>query len=283
MASRITARVPRRGRMLTIVVIAVAAAVAPGIARAAALSPVAATSTAAAWSTCTARAIYYDGIYRVDNDLFAGKKGPSCVRSSDGHDITIRSSYKAQGPSVVAYPRVYVGVNYASGDADARLPLRVTQLGKVILRVKSTGSTSGNWLTDSDDWLFPTSNVSGHGNAEVVIGLRYSRWAPGKGYKRISIGGHWYWALHAPTCEPGTKLCWELTRLRAAAPPNSGRKTAQITARSLRIGTFFWHLRKLHWLASSEWLGSVAFGTECWSGCKNLTDSMTVSGLGSTS
>ena len=43
-----------------------------------------APSAPAAVKTCVPREIVYDGIYRIDNDLFAGSPGQSCVVAKGG-------------------------------------------------------------------------------------------------------------------------------------------------------------------------------------------------------
>jgi hypothetical protein len=224
------------------------------------------------WYTCQPRKIDYIGIYRADNDLFADAKGPSCI-SVTGTALTIGSDYKRQTHiGVVAYPKIYVGQNYSSADADTPFPMPATNVGGLTLHVRATGRAGGIWLTDSDDWFFPSAAaVTGHGNAELVIGVRFTPWRPGRGWKRVSVSHHSYWAMHYLTCNPAAPSnCWPLTVFRLRH---------QVRNLSISMSSFIWHMIKLGWLRKTEWLGNVAFGTECWSGCQGLTDRLTVSGM----
>ena len=253
--------------MRTLRLVALGVALGIGLLASACAAPVHASAATPKPTTCKARKIIYWSAYRADNDLFAGMKGPSCITWRDP-SLTIDDNYKAQGP-VVAYPAIRYGPYYGSGDTESVLPERVTRTGHLTLSARATGKASGVYLTDVDAWFYPGRSVASHGNGELVIGLKYTGWAPGAGWRRMSIAHHWYWARHSVTCVPGTTDCWPITVLRA---------TSQVTSRSLRMPTFLWHMRKAGWLGKGEWLGSVAFGTECWSGCKGLSDALAVTG-----
>ena len=222
---------------------------------------------AVTWSTCVPRAIHYDNAYRVDNDIFKGKKGTSCL-SGNGSTFTIGRNYLWQKPdTVVAYPAIRFGPYYGSGDPQSGLPVRSTTRENITLHVASTGHSGGWWITDSDSWFFPTSNVTGHGNYELVIETRWSRNEDGLDkavWRRVSAGHReWY---YDSWITPGG---WRLDAFRLVHETDSLK---------LRVGTFIWHARQLGDLPHTEYLANTAFGTECWSGCYGLTDALTVTG-----
>ncbi len=237
----------------------------PGTAAAFSSRPHAVKPAPVTWQTCQARAIYYAGDLRYDDDLFAGMHGPSCVTLRGGW-LTIDSNYRAQPGGVVAYPAIRYGPYFGSGDPRSVLPERVTAITRALTaHVAMRGNSGGEWLYDLDVAFYPTADTSGHWNAEMIIGIRYTSWSVGPGYRRILIGRHWYWAHRGPTCN--SSLCWPLIRIRAVT---------QSAARSLRLGRFIRHLRRMHWISPREWLGSFAFGPECWSACRGLSHTMTV-------
>ena len=253
-------------RLLTVAVLTVAwfADMSLGIGHAAIDAP-----AAAIWHTCQPRAIDYTGQYRVDNDIFAGRTGKSCIRSVTGHDLTITSNMPAQPGGVVSYPKIYVGQNFTSSDPQSGLPVPVTKAHRYQLNIASAGQPSpgSDYMLDMDVWLSPSKRTADqHGNAELVNAFR----GRGAGGQLMSIGGHWYivshWITHMRNAYGNAVGAgWPLFLIRAVGT---------VRTRSIRPATFLWHLRRLGLVSSREWLDSVSLGVECWSGCKGLTYSM---------
>jgi hypothetical protein len=96
----------------------------------------------AVWHTCVRQARLQDGIYSVDNDLFTGRRGPSCITSFTGHDVTIDRNYRPQGAGVVAYPAVRVGAYYWASDPGSGLPVPVARV-RLTLKLRNTGQAPG--------------------------------------------------------------------------------------------------------------------------------------------
>lgn len=220
------------------------------------------------WHTCKPLAIDYVGQLRYDNDLFAGRAGPSCI-TVRGTWLTITSNVPGDSGGVVSYPSVYIGQNGTSGDQESGLPVPVTRAHAYVEHVALGGraSAGSDYMQDLDVWLAPSkATASQHGNAELVIAFR----GRGAGGIRMSMGGHWYLVSH-----------W-ITHMRNAAGSAVGpgwplfliRADGNVASRSIRPATFIWHLRKLGLVSSREWLTEIRLGTECWQGCRGLTESM---------
>jgi hypothetical protein len=223
-------------------------------------------SAAAGWLTCKPQATLRSGIYRVDNDLFSGVHDRSCVGSTDGHDITLFSSYRPWARGVVAYPSVRVGDYYASRDRSAIFPVQVRRPGRIILHLRSAGTAGGTWLTDSDWWFYNNNLVRGHGVAELVLANRWAGYHPWC-QRHLRIGRRWICAHEYKTGPHGHR--WPLIGLFVDRRRHWLR---------VNVGHVLHRMRRLGWLKGREWLGSVAYGTEVWSGGRGLTDSMTITG-----
>jgi hypothetical protein len=244
------------------------------LAAAAAAAPaIVAPSPIAAIKTCAPRVIVYDGIYRIDNDLFAGSPGDSCI-TAKGSGLTISNCSPGDGNDaapqyVTRYPKVYIGQNYTSGDRLSGLPVRMTRTQNYTLDVKFGGTPSCkvNSYIDDLDMMFSSSLATAdqHPTAELVIA---GRWDHGDmtGGKRISIDHHWYYETPWTTHTPGTAgPYWPLIRL---VPEDS------FSSRTFHLATFMWHLRTMGLVKPDMVLDMAAAGTECWVGCRGLTDSM---------
>ena len=213
--------------------------------------------------TCATQQTYRYGPYRVDNDLFTGRRGPSCITVT-GPSLTIDAAYQAQPGGVVAYPNIRYGPKFGSADDLAQLPLRVDDLGTLALHVRSSCQAAGHWISDVDGWVYGSAGTRTPGIAEIVIGLCSQGW--GEGGVRVKIGPRWYLAERHVT---GGGAGWPLTTFRPLAPARR---------RVLPVGAFTRWMLHEGWLRPGEWLGNVAFGTECWSGCQGLTDRLVVTG-----
>jgi hypothetical protein len=216
------------------------------------------------WRTCVAQQTLRDGIYRVDNDLFDGASGRSCIESTSGHNLTIQTSYKPRGASVVGYPDIRVGSFYGSRDTAATfLPEQVAKPHPIILHLASTGNAGGLWLADADLWFYNTDVIREHGTRELVIANRYTfdTVCP----KVLKIGGLRYCANRHLTGRAGHR--WPLIVLRLIRPRHYAR---------VDISKVFAVRQIRRWIGGGKWLGSIAYGVECWSGCNGLTASLTV-------
>jgi hypothetical protein len=225
---------------------------------------VGAASRPAEWQTCVPQATLAVGIYRIDNDVFDGVKDPSCIRASDGHALTILDNYKSRGASVVAYPSIRIGNFYRSRDNVPGLPSSEYRPRDIVLHLYSRGDAPGGWLADSDMWFYNSNVIRGHGTEELVIITRYSILTPCR--RQLDIDHVWYCANIHRTGSPGHS--WPLMVLRLDHPRYHLR---------INIAPLIRRLRWLHWLRRpGKWLGSIAYGAECWSGCKGLYLSMAV-------
>jgi hypothetical protein len=222
-------------------------------------------ATSGAWHTCVRQARLQDGIYSVDNDLFTGKRGPSCVTSVTGHDVTIDRNYRRQGAGVVAYPAVRVGAYYWTSDPGSGLPVRVARV-RLTLKLRNKGNASGVWIDDIDAW-FASSDATArqHGIREMVIVTRWHNWSGGGAPVRI---GTRMWRV-AEWLTGSRSDRWPLIRFVLRRP------ASQLT---LSFGLFDRIALEHHWIGRHMVLASVADGSECWSGCRGLTDSLTTAG-----
>jgi hypothetical protein len=224
---------------------------------------VSAASPAATWRTCVPQATLGVGIYRIDNDLFTGSKDRSCIRASHGHALTILDNYAPEGASVVAYPSVRIGNFYRSRDNVPGLPARADRPGDIFLHLYSRGNAPGVWLADSDMWFYNSRRIRGHGREELVLVTRSHLYVTGCA-RELTIAGVLYCANRHRTGPAGHT--WPLIVLRLVYPRyHLGVPVADV----------FRRLWRLHWLGGHRWLGSIAYGAECWSGCKGLYLSMT--------
>jgi hypothetical protein len=222
--------------------------------------------------TCIPRKIIYFGEYRYDNDLFATAPAQSsCITVSPAlHSLTVDKCYRPGGGTVVAYPKIYIGQNYTSGDPESGLPVLDTRAQRYVLHLTATGTAScpgSNYIQDSDTW-FSTSAATAdqHGSAELVIALRWHH-SYSEHFSVVSIAHHWYRLYLWRDPIPGSiTKHWSIALLLALGP--------QPSSRTIRIATVLWHLRKIGWLPSTQWQDSTAMGIECWQGCRGLSVGM---------
>jgi len=229
--------------------------------------PASAARLPAGWSTCVPRQIDYQGIYRYDNDLFAGKAGPSCITVRDGI-LWINSSYGYQAGGVVADPLIRVGPWYTSLDPRSGLPYRTEARKPWYADARVLGNATGHWLADIESWYYPSRDTNEHGNAEVVIAVRWNGWEqapPGPQWTIIRVDHQAWYADHWTARYDG--FSWPLTVL---VPAWRIAWQAPGSLLSVRLPLIIWHLRLLGWMPAREWLGNVALQAECWSGCKGL-------------
>jgi hypothetical protein len=150
---------------------------------------------APAWQTCVPRQIdYLTTGYRIDNDLFAGKHGRSCIRSvpgGQGANLTITTSASPQPGGVVEAPSIRVGPWYGSGDPASIFPLPVAGMPRIVLHVSVTGHPGGEWLADTDTYGYASvTAVTGNPAVELVIASRWHDYRPAGG--RVRVAGHWW-------------------------------------------------------------------------------------------
>lgn len=228
--------------------------------------PARSATTAKPWSTCKPGAEKIIGAYHfVDNDWQTRRL---CV-TLHGLSATIDSNVPA-GNNVVAYPRWQYGKFWNSADPASGLPVPVQSLGTMTLHVRCTGHAAGQWLCDADSWFYPSGNTNRHGTFELVIANRSSGPAPSGGvWRRVFVHGQW-WAFASwmtrdaqhPSVRPW-RIC--VFRLIRQAPVD----WIDFTAFAYRV--LRWHL-----LPPADWLGTVNYAPELWSGGKGLTYSIRV-------
>lgn len=215
------------------------------------------------WRTCVPQRTLYYGVYRVDNDLFDGAPGRSCIDSTTGHNLTILNSY-APGDGVVAYPDIRIGSFYLSRDLDASyLPTQVAHPDHVVMHLGSSCHAGGAWLSDADLWFYNSDIIRGHGTRELVIATCYTF---DTACDRVfRIGRLRYCANEHLTGVRGHR--WPLIVLRLIRPRYHTRVSLD---RLLAVATI------RHWIGGGKWLGSIAYGVECWYGCKGMAVSLSV-------
>ena len=222
-------------------------------------------ATFMSWHTCVPQATLEDGIYSVDNDLLTGKHGPSCVTSGTGHDVTIDRNYRAQGQGVVAYPAVRIGAYYYMSGSGSGLPARVASL-RLNVKLRNTGNSAGLWIDDIDAWFARgDATARQHGIREMVIVTRWHDWSGGGEPVRI---GRRVWRV-AEWLTGSSRYRWPLIRFVLRRPARH---------LTLDLGLFDRIALEHHWIGRRMVLASVADGSECWSGCRGLTDSLTTAG-----
>jgi hypothetical protein len=227
--------------------------------------------------TCRALGIFYNGMYRVDDDApFAGPShGRMCIREDSPSSFTIEDNLpRSPGGGVGGYPNVYVGRNYHSSDPQSRLPARVSAASRLTLHVSATGHAPGGWLTDADIWVFPSQHDSGHGRYEVVSAVRWQgatflNVRPGHGWHHVRVGRQRLWVTSWVTC-PECTHPWPIILFR----PGSMERHATVTPAALVRAA-----QRLGYVPGGQWIGSVHFGTELFWGGRGLTDGVTVTGL----
>jgi hypothetical protein len=215
-------------------------------------------TTTAAWRTCKPQATIRYGIYRIDNDLFAYRRGPSCITVWH-NSFTVDRNYQPQPGGVVAYPDIRVGNWFGSRDPGSGFPMPVTNLNGVTLHLVATGRGPGAWLTDVDSMIYKGTNTRAWWRAELVIAIRHQNWYPGP-YRiwRVKIEHHWYYVNHHIT---GGVPGWPLTVFW---------RVRQADHAKVRLGAFLHYMLRRHWAMPGQYDGVAKFGPECWSGCRHL-------------
>jgi hypothetical protein len=214
------------------------------------------------WHTCVAQATTDWGIYQRDNDLFAGKTGPSCI-TANGPGITIDRNYRAQPGGVVAYPAVRVGMYPYNRDPGSGLPALESAVN-LHLHVTDSGQAIGGWIDDLDIWLARPQTPLKH-IREIIIVIRHQNYAPYCDPGHVRIGTRSY---RAGSCETGSNGShWPLIRFIART---------QHDRAVINIQDFLRVARRHGWIGKDMVVSSISDGTECWSGCRGLTDSMVV-------
>lgn len=217
--------------------------------------------------TCVPQYTLHVGIYQFDNDLFAGKAGPSCVTvTPSAHSLTIDRNYRAQPGGVVAYPAVRVGDYPYNRDRQSRMPAPVATIHRW-LHLRNTGSAPGSWITDVDTWFARKGTPGTDHNREMIIVTRWRKYGNAGIGRLVKIGRHQWYVSAWPTGPAGHK--WLLMRFIAF------RQLDQVT---INVHAFLKVARKQGWLRNTMLVSSISDGTECWSGCRGLTDAMTVRG-----
>ena len=221
-------------------------------------------ATASTWHTCVSQATLRIGTERADNDLFTGRHGPSCI-TVRGDSLTIGRNYQPQPGGVVAYPDIRVGGWFGSRDPGSGFPLPVTNLNGVTLKLTATGTATGAWLTDVDSMIYAGTNTRNWWVSELVIGVRHQGWSPGAArVRKVKIGHRWWYVGHHFTGNGARS--WPLTVFW---------RVRQADHTQLRLGGFLHYMLARGWVHAGEFDGNAKFGSECWSGCRGLTDGMT--------
>jgi hypothetical protein len=212
------------------------------------------------WYTCTPQATRHVGIYQDDNDRFSTNSDRSCITASpDGTSITIDSNYQPHGGSVVAYPAVRIGDYPWNRDPGSGLPEAIRKV-RLTLRLRNTGTAPGSWIDDLDIWFGRPSTPLLH-IREIVVITRSHDWAGGG--RLVRVGHRRFYLDEWETGADGRH--WPLIRFVARTP--TSRLTPSVAA----------FIRAAHrWVRGNMVLSSVSDGSECWSGCKGLTDGMRV-------
>jgi hypothetical protein len=224
--------------------------------------PVVVHSRANTWHTCVPQATLHRGIYQFDNDLFIGSDGPSCI-TVRGTSLTIDRNYR-RAYNVVAYPAVRIGDYPYNRDPKSGLPEQVAKV-KLILHIRNTGSNPGVWIDDLDIWFGHSAATATHHIREVIIVDRWSNYQPFRGNHAVKIGRRRWFIAKGYTGSGGHG--WPLIRFVAR------HQTRHAT---INLAAFLKVARRHHWITGHMVLSSVSDGTECWSGCRGLTDSMFV-------
>jgi hypothetical protein len=207
-------------------------------------------------------------IYRVDNDLFTGAPGRSCIKTTNGHDFKVLTNYKSWPYGVTGFPEVRIGPYDRSRDPGSGFPYKVRRVPNIVVHgtIKGHGA-SGAWIGEIHMWFYPISAIRGHGKVELVVGFQSRGWQPSC-TRSFRLRGTRYCGNIHKTGPAGHR--WPLIVLRLVH---------ERTHLGLHVRPLFRRLHKMHWLGGGRWLGNVEVGAECWSGCKGLYGSMTVNGL----
>lgn len=247
----------RYGRRRAVIVCAVAAGIL-GVSGSALASP---SKGSSAHRICvrhipSAHDDLISGPYRIYDDSWAAR---TCIRPV-GVGFRVETNARPDDGEVVAYPNIAYGSAYGYTTPGSNLPVRIRRMGRPRMTATADGNAGGVWIADFDSWFFPTSNVAGHGTAEMVIILRYPRGSM-TGGREVTIGGRQWWVREWTTClhAPGRPctLSWPLLRFAIARP------VRHIT---IPFGSFVNLAVRRGLLPRRDWWGSVSFGFENWSG-----------------
>ena len=213
-------------------------------------------------TTCVPQATLHRGIYQFDNDLFIAHNGPSCI-TVKGTSLTIDLNY-GESHDVVAYPAVRIGDYPYNRDPKSGLPEQVSKV-KLTLHVRNTGSNTGVWIDDLDIWFGRTVATATDHIREVIIVDRWSNYNPRRGSDAVKIGRRRWFIAKGYSGSHSRR--WPLIRFVAR------RQTPYAT---IDLAAFLKVALQRHWIKGVMVLSSVSDGSECWSGCRGLTDSMFV-------
>jgi len=213
------------------------------------------------WHTCVSQATLRVGIYEFDNDLFDDASGPSCI-TVKGNALTIDRNYPAGGGDVVAYPAVRVGDYPYNRDVKSRLPEQVRKV-KINVRMRNIGNASGSWIDDLDIWFSRRVATAPKHIREVIIVDRWRGYGPIRGHTVVRIG-HRRWYIARGYTSNGVSS-WPLIRFVART---------QTRRATISLAAFLKVAKRRRWIGSAMAVDSISDGTECWSGCRGLTDLM---------
>ena len=189
-----------------------------------------------------------------------------CIATAGPGYFRVTSGLSSKGDGLVkAYPDVWTGTHYGHHTPGSFLPMPLSQVmnSSINASVRWTFPTERSFfLADYDAWTFASAaDVHKHGDAEIVIVLN-NIGAPGP---RVYISGHWWVERTWLTC----------SRVRGGGcnpaqpewPILMFSSTRNTMGPDLFMAPFFQRLVNQGYLASSQVLGSIHFGFECWTGC----------------
>ena len=206
------------------------------------------------------------GPYWVYDDSWATR---TCIRP-EGVGFKVETNARPDDDEVVAYPDIRYGSAYGFTTPGSDLPVPISRIGSPLLTATADGNAGGIWIADFDAWFFPTSDVAHHGTAEMVIILRYPAHSM-TGGPEVTVDGRKWWLEEWTTCErdPGGKctLSWPLIRFAIAS------RVDHIT---ISFDAFVTAAVRRGLLPGHDWLGSMSFGFENWSGGRGEYASMQV-------
>lgn len=211
------------------------------------------------WHTCVPKMIGYRSQYRIENDLFAGKRGKLCIRST-GDNLTVTTNLPAQPGGVVAAPGIRVGGWYGSADPQSVFPVSVRLMPRLTDHVAGNCRAPGEWLEDTDSYGY-TSAAAAAGNpaVELVIANCWHDFSTGGHLIRVS--GHWWhvsrWVTSGGAQGPHPLILFTLAR--------QSRRVAE------RLPAFVWQARRHGWWPrAARVLGNTCLQLETWSGGRGL-------------
>jgi hypothetical protein len=228
-------------------------------------------TTTKPWKSCKPRAIDYTGMYRIGNDLFAGKQGRLCT-TWNGRTLTVDTNLQAQPGGVVAAPYIRVGGWYGANDPDSPFPVPVTDLPRLTIHINVTGNAPGVWQADTDTYGYSTDSTAVNPAVELVIVTRLYRQMPDY-FDRVRVAGHWWSATHWITCPAALHGCHPLIIFYVN---HAVDRIAEHLPQFIR-----WVRRAGWWPKDVRYVGNTCLQDEIWSGGKGLHLAMqtTLAGL----